>query len=130
MARPSHVRTAIAELICASSRHDWTIEAVAATLGSERGVSADFSSVFRGLERLVEEGVVRRVQLGDGRAHFEAAREHHEHIQCDECGVVREVPGCVVEEVMPAIERRTGFSISGHRLTFSGRCAACAGGTT
>jgi Fe2+ or Zn2+ uptake regulation protein len=125
MGRPSHVRTAIAELVAQSARHDWAIEDVADAL-RKRGIEADFSSVFRGLERLAEEGAIRRVELGDGKARFEAAGDHHEHIRCDECGAVTAVPGCLVEDVVPAVERETGFALTGHRLLFSGVCARCA----
>jgi Fe2+ or Zn2+ uptake regulation protein len=126
MARPSHIRTAIAELVESSSRHGWTIEEVAADLHA-RGVEADFSSVFRNLTRLSDDGVLARVELGDGKARFEAVHEHHEHISCEECGTVAAVPGCLVQALTPAVEERTGFSVTGHRLVFSGRCAACAG---
>jgi Fe2+ or Zn2+ uptake regulation protein len=125
MARPSHVRSAIAELVAGSSRHDWTIDEVAGELG-RRGVEADFSSVFRGLARLADEGTVQRVELGDGKARFEAARAHHEHVRCERCGAVGEVPGCVVDQVVPAVEEQTGFAVTGHRLLFSGLCGACA----
>jgi Fe2+ or Zn2+ uptake regulation protein len=127
MARPSHVRSAIAELIATSPRHDWTIDDVAGEL-HRRGVEADFSSVFRGLERLADDAVVERVELGDGKARFEAPRQHHEHVRCERCGSVGEVPGCVVEAVVPAVEAQTGFTVTGHRLLFSGVCETCAPG--
>jgi Fe2+ or Zn2+ uptake regulation protein len=119
------VRDAIAELLGSSERHDWTIEAVLEALGA-RGISADYSSAFRGLERLSEEGAIRRVELGDGKARFEARGAHHEHVRCAACGAVAAVPGCVVEDVVPQVERETGFAITGHRLLFSGVCGACA----
>ncbi|HEY8638634.1 MAG TPA: transcriptional repressor [Solirubrobacteraceae bacterium] len=126
MARPSHVRDAIAQLIADSDRHDWTIEDVAAAL-HERGVAADPSSVFRGLTRLAAEGTVEKVLLGDGKTRYEAHRAHHEHVVCSDCGAVSGVPGCVLEDAVPAIERATGFRITDHRLLLSGRCGACAG---
>jgi Fe2+ or Zn2+ uptake regulation protein len=125
MGRPSRVRDAIAELIGASERHDWTIEAVVDELRA-RGVSADYSSAFRGLERLSEDGTIRRVELGDGKARFEAHGAHHEHVRCAACGAVAAVPGCVVADVVPDVERETGFAITGHRLLFSGVCGTCA----
>lgn len=124
MGRPSHVRTGIARVVQDSSRHDWTIEDVAEALRRE-GVKADFSSVFRGLSRLADDGILRRVELGDGKARFEAAGEHHEHVRCDRCGAVGAVPGCVVEHVLPDVERETGYSLTGHRLLFSGLCSRC-----
>src|SRR5919201_4537924 len=124
MARPSHVRTAIAALLAESDRHGWSLDEIAAAL-QERGTAADFSSVFRGVERLAQEGVVARIELGDGKARFEPAAAHHEHVRCELCGKVEEVPGCVVAAVIPAVAKQTGFAISGHTLVFSGTCSAC-----
>lgn len=129
MARPSHVRPAIAALLSETHRHGWTLDEIAAGL-RERGVEADFSSVYRGVSRLVDDGALARVQLGvgDGKARFETPASHHEHVRCDECGQVEEVPGCLVERAIPAVERQTGFAITGHRLVLSGVCASCSGG--
>jgi Fur family ferric uptake transcriptional regulator len=126
MARPSHVRDAVAKLIADSQTHGWTLEGAHAALRS-RGVPADPSSVFRALVHLSECGELERVDLGDGRARFERRVEHHEHIVCSGCGQVAEVPGCLIDQAVPEVERRTGYSVTGHRLTFSGRCASCSG---
>jgi len=125
MARPSPIRDALTEILGASTRHDWSIEDLVTDL-SLRGVAADFSSVFRALGRLEEDGVVRRVQLGDGKARFEAAGEHHEHVRCDRCGAVGAVPGCVVRDAVPRVQEATGFRVTGHQLLFSGLCPECA----
>lgn len=122
MPRPSHIRSRVAELLDAGARHDWTIEDLRATLAA-RGHAADFSSVFRALQRLEADGAVRRVQLGDGKARYEGtAGEHHEHVVCERCGAVGEVTGCAVRAEVP---ERTNFTITGHELTFSGICPDC-----
>jgi Fur family ferric uptake transcriptional regulator len=126
MARPSPVRDAVTELVANSGRHDWSIEDLVAALG-ERGVEADFSSVFRAVGRLEADGAARRVELGDGRARYEAAGEHHEHVRCDHCGSVGEVPGCIVDEALPRVQELTGFKVTGHQILFSGVCPDCAG---
>lgn len=124
MPRPSPVRDAVAALIEAGGRHDWSIEDLTAALG-ERGVPANFSTVFRAVERLEADGAARRVDLGDGKARYEAAGEHHEHVRCERCGTVGEVPGCVVGDAVPAVQRATGFRVTGHQLLFSGVCPQC-----
>ncbi|MBV9212163.1 MAG: transcriptional repressor [Actinobacteria bacterium] len=126
MARPSHVRDAVREALSGSTRHAWSIEDVLHELRGRR-VSADFSSVFRALTFLEREGLVSRVELGDGKARFEATHGHHEHVRCDSCGAVAPVPGCPVEGTRAQVERATGFTITGHRLLFSGLCAECRG---
>lgn len=126
MARPSHVRDAVAELVAGSDRHGWTLDEAHAALAAS-GVEADPSSVFRALVHLSEGGELERVELGDGRARFEPPGGHHEHIVCSGCGEVAEIPGCLIDQAVPEVERRTGFSVSGHNLTFSGHCRACTG---
>ncbi|MBI5106099.1 MAG: transcriptional repressor [Solirubrobacterales bacterium] len=124
MPRPSHVRDAVAALLRESGRHDWAIDEVLAALHGQ-GVAADYSSVFRALARLEADGAVRRVELGDGKARYEAAGDHHEHVRCDRCGTVGEVPGCAVRAVLPHVAEQTDFVITGHTLVFSGLCPAC-----
>lgn len=126
MGRPSHVRNAVAELVAESEDHGWTLDDAHAALSS-RGIPADPSSVFRALVHLAESGELERVDLGDGRARFERRGTHHEHIVCSGCGTIAEVPGCLVDKAVPEVERRTGFSVTGHRLTFSGFCKSCSG---
>ena len=124
IARPSHIRPAITEVLERGDRHDWTIEELRDAL-SERGLPADFSSVFRALRRLERDGSVTRIELGDGKARYEAAGEHHEHVRCDRCGAVGEVPGCVVGDAVPRVQQLTGFTVTGHQILFSGTCPRC-----
>ena len=122
--RPSPIRDAVRELIAGSDRHDWSIEDLQAALRAGR-VRGDFSTVFRALAHLEEAGEVRRVELGDGKARYEAAGAHHEHVRCERCGAVGEVPGCVVDEALPRVQQLTGFRVTGHQILFSGLCPKC-----
>lgn len=127
MARPPHVRLAVAALVEGSSRHDWSIEEIGDELAA-KGTTADFSSLYRAVEALVSDGALRRVELGTSGSRFERASDHHhEHVRCDECGAVAAVTGCVVERSVPAVERSTGFSVTGHEILFRGVCPECAG---
>lgn len=126
MPRPSHVRTAIESLITSVDRHDWSVDDVLAALRA-RSVQADFSSVCRGLARLEAAGTIRAVNLGDGKLHYEAVGAHHDHIRCEGCGAVTEVPGCVVDAAMTPVESATGFTVTGHSLLFTGVCRVCSG---
>jgi Fe2+ or Zn2+ uptake regulation protein len=127
IARPSHIRPALADVLARGERHDWTIDELRNAL-AERGTRADFSSVFRALQQLETQGRALRIDLGDGKARFEAVGEHHEHVRCERCGAVEAVPGCLVEESV--VERRTGFAVTGHRVVFAGICPRCRRGAT
>lgn len=124
MARPSPVTDQVRSLFLTEGRHLWSIdelhEAVVHALGA-----ADYSTVFRAVSGLERGGTVKRIDLGDGKIHYELLDEHHEHIRCDECGRVAEVPGCVLEDASAAVIGSTGFVVTSHQLLFSGVCPAC-----
>jgi Fe2+ or Zn2+ uptake regulation protein len=122
--RPSPVTDAVRAVIAAQDRHAWTLDDLLAAV-RQTIPTADFSTVFRAMQSLERTGVVEQVDLGDGRARYETRREHHEHIKCTECGTVAEVPGCVVEDVMTQIQRRTGYLVHSHQVVFSGVCRTC-----
>jgi Fe2+ or Zn2+ uptake regulation protein len=125
MARPSPVSDQVKLLFTASdTRHLWSIdqlhEAVVKVLGA-----ADYSTVFRAVSGLERDGLIKRIDLGDGKVHYERTEEHHEHIRCNDCGRVAEVEGCVIEGASSAVRSSTGFQVTSHQLLFSGICPDC-----
>ncbi|TME19915.1 MAG: transcriptional repressor [Chloroflexi bacterium] len=125
MARPSHVRNAVRMRMAGDPRHGWSVDELKAELDAS-DISADYSSVFRALVWLETRGFVQSVDLGDGKTRFESRREHHEHVQCERCGSVSEVPGCLVERSASEIEAETGYRLTTHRLVLTGVCPTCA----
>jgi len=124
MTRPARVRFAVESILEGSDRHGWSVDDLADAL-SAAGVDASFSAVWRALQHLERAGVATRVDLGDGKMRYEPAGVHHDHVQCEHCGAVSAVEGCVVEEAVKTVEASTGFSLSDHRLVFRGVCPAC-----
>jgi Fur family ferric uptake transcriptional regulator len=111
-------------LSASDAQHLWSIDelhmAVVRALGA-----ADYSTVFRAVSGLERDGLINRIDLGDGKVHYELRDAHHEHIRCDECGRVAEVAGCVLLGAASAVTRSTGFKVTSHQLLFSGICPAC-----
>lgn len=126
MARTARIATALRTVLDAGELHAWTLDALQAAL-AERGISADFSSVFRAMRSLAECGVVRRVVLADGKPRFELDRGHHDHLQCTGCDALVAVPCLLGDELAGRIEALTGFAIAGHSVTLTGLCRACRG---
>jgi Fe2+ or Zn2+ uptake regulation protein len=126
MARPSPVSDQVKLLFNASdTTHLWSIdelhEAAVKVLGA-----ADYSTVFRAVSGLERDGLIKRIDLGDGKVHYERTEGHHDHIRCDGCGRVAEVPGCVLAEASSTVNTRTGFKVTSHQLLFAGVCPDCA----
>ena len=126
MAPPSPVRDQVRLLLTTPGRHVWSIDELQHSVSASLG-GADYSSVFRAVAGMEREGLVDKIDLGDGKAHFELREDHHEHIRCDSCGRVVGVPGCILENATSAVESDTGFTITSHQLLFSGICPDCAG---
>jgi Fe2+ or Zn2+ uptake regulation protein len=124
VARPSPVSDQVRSLFSAENRHLWSIDELHSTVVAELG-AADYSTVFRAVSGLEKDGVIHRIDLGDGKVHYELAEGHHEHIRCDSCGRVVEVPGCVLEDASVAVTNSTGFKVTSHQLLFSGVCPDC-----
>jgi Fe2+ or Zn2+ uptake regulation protein len=125
VARPSPVSDEVKSLFAAERKHLWSIDelhlAVVEVLGA-----ADYSTVFRAVSVMEKEGLINRIDLGDGKVHYELSDEHHEHVRCDSCGRVVEVPGCVLEDAAGAVKESTGFVVTSHQLLFGGLCPECA----
>jgi Fe2+ or Zn2+ uptake regulation protein len=124
VARPSPVSDEVKRLLTAGDAHLWSIDELHGGVVRALG-AADYSTVFRAVSGMERDGLVHRIDLGDGKVHYELADEHHEHIRCDSCGRVVEVPGCVLEDATSAVTASTGFKVTSHQLLFSGVCPAC-----
>jgi Fur family ferric uptake transcriptional regulator len=129
MARPAYVRSAVRRILESSDRHGWSVDSIADALNAA-GVEASFSAVWRALRHLERAGVATRVELGDGKTRYESTGAHHDHVQCEHCGAVSAVEGCVIEDAVRTVEASTGFSLSGHQLVFRGVCPMCIEGAS
>lgn len=84
------------------------------------------ATVFRTLERLVEAGVARRLDV-DGRtsAYVACQPEHHHHLSCTSCGRVEEIPESWVTPIARRAADELDFEIDDARVDFYGRCRRC-----
>jgi Fe2+ or Zn2+ uptake regulation protein len=124
MARKARIFAAVVDLLRRGERHAWTLDDLHAAL-ARGGRRTDFSSVFRATERLVAEGLVTRVVDEEGRARFELAGAHHDHLHCTRCDDLVPVP-CVIDgAAFAALEAKSGGAIGEHNVIFSGLCRAC-----
>ena len=94
-----------------------------------RGDRIGRSTVYRQLERLIKEGVVRRIS-GDGSGSYcysfnsDGCPEHY-HIVCTACGRLAHLSCEHVEALFGHIKSEHGFLINPTRTTLYGLCSAC-----
>ena len=126
MPRKPLISAAMLDLMARREHHAWTLEDLHAAL-AERGAAANFSTVFRAAEKLAADGIVVKLLLDDGRARFELAEAHHDHLHCTECDELVPVPCVIAGRQASALEAETGIAIRKHQVIFEGLCPACSG---
>ena len=91
------------------------------------------SSAYRNLAVLEEVGIVRRLVHGTDHARYELAEdltEHHHHLICESCGLVRDVTLTPklerrLDDAFAALSTAEGFAPTHHTIDLYGRCADC-----
>jgi Fur family transcriptional regulator, ferric uptake regulator len=124
--KPGRARSAVIEVLgdqacCLSAQelHD---------LLRRRRAGVGIASVYRALETLTELGLVHRLELGGGGAHYEPAEpsgDHHHHLVCDDCGKVEAFSDERLEHVLDNVSRTAAFRIDDHDVVLRGQCGAC-----
>jgi len=95
-------------------------------LGLRTKNSLDTATIYRTLETFKEKGLVRRVDLDQGRALYEHAGEHHHHIVCTKCGTIRDLDICLPKTLQNQVREESRFAhVNQHALEFFGVCKKC-----
>jgi Fe2+ or Zn2+ uptake regulation protein len=84
------------------------------------------STVYRTLDALEQLGVVDHVHLGHGRSVYHLADDPHQHLVCEVCGSVTEMPDAFVDGFARQVADAFGFTVRMHHFAILGRCATCA----
>ena len=119
-------RALLAALVDAEDHH---LSAHDLSAAVQRAVpDVHLSTIYRSLDSLEELGLVDHVHFGHGRAIYHLADEPHQHLVCEVCGAVVEVPDDVFAELESTLRRAYGFAIRPHHFAVIGRCRLCANG--
>jgi Fur family ferric uptake transcriptional regulator len=93
----------------------------------QRGEQVGIATVYRTLDLLVESGLVRAHEFGEGFRRYEAmARQSdHEHLICERCGRVVEFANERLERMLPVLADEHGFQHRRHKVEVYGVCRSC-----
>ncbi len=121
--RRTAARHAIVEALLASGSHV-TADEIAGRV-QRRLPSVSLSTVYRTLEALEEVGVIDHVHLGHGRAIYHLADEDHQHLVCERCERVEELPAARLRSFLRMLDRDYGFRVDRRHFAIVGVCRAC-----
>ncbi|MBK8821834.1 MAG: transcriptional repressor [Anaerolineales bacterium] len=83
------------------------------------------TTVYRTLEFLAENGLVRSAHMGNGHLVYEIARHEHHHIKCRNCGSEMEVDHALLAKLYRQLESASGYRLTDSHVTFFGLCPDC-----
>lgn len=82
-------------------------------------------TVYRTLDLLEQEGMIRVLDFGPRRRRYDIATDHHAHVVCVACGRIVDAPAPAPTAQVQSISVATGFRITGHRTEWYGYCPDC-----
>jgi Fur family ferric uptake transcriptional regulator len=112
-------RRVIAQVLEASHDHPDVEELHARVARLAPKVS--LATVYRTVRLFDEQGILDKLEFGDGRARYETAnRAHHDHLIDMATGKVIEFVDPEIEKLQERIARRLGYRLKGHRMELFG----------
>jgi Fur family transcriptional regulator, ferric uptake regulator len=118
-------RDLVAQVVFQSEDH-LSVDAIRREL-KQQGKRVGTATVYRTLDLLVDSGLVRAHEFGEGFKRYEpmTAQADHEHLICERCGRVVEFSNDRMERMLPILADEHGFQHRRHRVEIYGVCREC-----
>ena len=123
--RYTQQRQLIWDEMCSSEEHR-DAEEIYLSL-RKQGVNASRATVYRTIDVLVKNKLVRKLELGDGKARYENKIDstHHDHLICVQCGKIEEFMNDKIESIQDDIVKSLGFKMVRHIHQLFVLCDKC-----
>lgn len=83
-------------------------------------------TVYRNLNILIEQGLVRKIDFGSTFDRFDANIDPHYHFVCEKCGAITDLDLPIDASLNEWVNAKTQFRAKRHRIEFYGLCNRCA----
>lgn len=90
---------------------------------SEPNIS--LATVYRNLNLLADNGVIKRISGLDGITRFDHNTSNHYHFICSNCNKIYDVPADIVGDPAKEVLVRTGLIVESFDISFRGVCQNC-----
>jgi len=123
--RYTQQRQSVWDELCATNDHRDAEEIYLAIRQS--GLNVSRATVYRTIDVLVKNRMVRKLELGDGRARYEhkVNATHHDHLICIQCGKIEEFMDEVIESRQDEIVKKFGYKLVRHIHQLFIICSEC-----
>ncbi len=121
--RKSKNRNMILEFITNLKKHP-TADMI--YLGLKKNIpSLSIGNVYRNLNILIEQKLIRKVEVKGLQERFEAICEPHYHFICEGCGAILDLEMPILKDLNKKLQKSSNLKVNRHQLTFFGCCDSC-----
>ncbi len=124
--RNTRQRQVVLDIVRSTDTHpsaDWVYEQARRVLPN-----ISLGTVYRLLGRLQEEGLVVQLDAVGRKSRFDGRPGPHQHIICEKCGRIDDVPDVIDATAAERIQSHTGYRVNAHRVEWLGICPECQSG--
>lgn len=124
-------KSAIMQCIVGMADEHFTIDSLCETL-SKKGKSVGRTTVYRFVEKLSEDGVLRKFVMPQGESScYQYVGEHHHchehfHLKCEKCGSLIHMDCDEMNSLAEHIKSHHGFYLNPLKTVIYGICEGCA----
>jgi Fur family ferric uptake transcriptional regulator len=121
----THQREAIATALFEAQDHQ-SVDDLADLLRG-RGDHVGKATIYRTLNLLVEAGLARELDFGEGFKRYEhqAGETHYDYLICTSCGKVARFQRAAMDRLQEEIAAELGFTVQSRMLKIYGLCGSC-----
>lgn len=87
--------------------------------------SLSLATVYRNLNQLAENGIIRRIDGLDGSVHFDHNLCKHYHFICTKCNKVYDVVYDIAPDLADKVLAETGLFVESFDISLKGICPNC-----
>ena len=124
MQRFSKKRQAVLDCVLSTRTHptaEWVHEHL-----KDAYPDMSLATVYRNLGQLRDAGLIQSIGIVNGEERYDGVTDGHPHAVCSVCGRIIDIPPIDIPPIaVEEIRKKTGFTVSGTNLRFSGVCSAC-----
>ena len=112
-------RSLIIETLLSSDDHPDADQVYRRAVEKDRSIS--LPTVYRTLNLLDDAGIIKKINMNDGKARFESVREDHDHLIDADNGHIQEFYNQELKQMLNSIAEKMGYEILDHRIEIVGR---------
>ncbi len=92
----------------------------------QKNIKTDPATVFRIVNLFTQKGLLKQIQLHEGKQRYELfSKADHHHFVCEDCGKIEDISDCNIEKLEKTIRAKKGLLVKRHSLEFFGLCKNC-----